>query len=75
MITNPPYNVPIDGHVSGLGTVKHREFTMASGEMSEAEFTSFLRTVFGHLSRVGTDGSVHYILMDLRYLGPEIESL
>ncbi|MGT2504166.1 hypothetical protein ACVOMS_31765 [Bradyrhizobium guangxiense] len=33
VFTDPPYNVPIDGHVSGLGAVKHREFKMASGEM------------------------------------------
>ncbi len=35
---DPPYNVRIAGHVSGLGTVSHREFAMASGEMSSAEF-------------------------------------
>ena len=39
---DPPYNVPIDGHASGLGSVKHAEFAMASGEMSEDEFIAFL---------------------------------
>ena len=29
-----PYNVPIDGHVSGLGQIRHREFVMAAGEMT-----------------------------------------
>ena len=43
VFTDPPYNVPIDDHVSGLGAVKHREFAMAAGEMSEAAFTEFLR--------------------------------
>jgi hypothetical protein len=42
--TDPPYNVPIDGNVCGLGRVHHREFAMASGEMTEADFTAFLRT-------------------------------
>ena len=42
IFTDPPYNVAIDGHVSGLGRVKHREFAMASGEMSEPEFVQFL---------------------------------
>ena len=42
VFTDPPYNVPIDGNVSGLGAVRHREFAMASGEMSQAEFTGFL---------------------------------
>jgi DNA modification methylase len=50
IFTDPPYNVPIEGHVSGLGKVKHREFAMASGEMSEAEFTTFLATVFQNLA-------------------------
>ncbi|HEV7265501.1 MAG TPA: ParB/Srx family N-terminal domain-containing protein [Falsiroseomonas sp.] len=44
VFTDPPYNVPIEGHVCGLGGVKHREFAMASGEMSEAAFTGFLTT-------------------------------
>ena len=48
VFTDPPYNVKIDGHVSGLGAIKHREFAMAAGEMSKAEFTRFLETVFGH---------------------------
>ena len=40
VFTDPPYNVRIDGHVSGLGRVQHREFAMASGEMTEDEFTA-----------------------------------
>jgi len=43
VISDPPYNVAIDGHATGLGNVRHREFGMASGEMSSAEFTEFLR--------------------------------
>jgi ParB-like chromosome segregation protein Spo0J len=34
VFTDPPYNVPIDGHVAGHGSVHHREFQMAVGEMS-----------------------------------------
>jgi len=37
VFADPPYNVPIEGNVSGLGAVHHREFMMASGEMNEAE--------------------------------------
>ena len=50
VFTDPPYNVQIDGHVSGLGSVKHREFAMASGEMTTSEFTAFLRDVFANLA-------------------------
>src|SRR5262249_843033 len=41
VFSDPPYNVPIDGHVSGLGRIRHRDFAMASGEMSQAEYTTF----------------------------------
>jgi DNA modification methylase len=68
VITDPPYNVRILGNVSGLGKVKHREFVMGSGEMSEAEFMHFLVTVFGHLVVVTVDGSIHFIFMDWRHL-------
>jgi hypothetical protein len=68
VFTDPPYNVPIDGHVGGLGSVKHREFAMASGEMSRSEFTSFLQTVFTNLRKHSVDGSIHFICMDWRHM-------
>ncbi len=67
-ISDPPYNVPIEGHVCGLGTVKHAEFAMASGEMSEAEFESFLAVTLGNLARFSGDGSIHYVFMDRRHM-------
>jgi hypothetical protein len=45
-ITDPPYNVKIDGHATGHGRTHHREFAMASGEMSQVEFADFLGKVF-----------------------------
>ena len=68
VFTDPPYNVPVDGHVCGLGSVKHAEFAMASGEMSEAEFTSFLKTVLANLAAASSDGSIHYVCMDWRHM-------
>jgi len=68
VFTDPPYNVPIDGHVCGLGSVKHAEFAMASGEMSEAEFVAFLQTVLRHMVGVSTDGAIHFVCMDWRHL-------
>lgn len=69
VFTDPPYNVKIDGHVSGLGAVKHREFAFASGEMTEAEFTAFLERVFASLVRSAVDGAIHFVCMDWRHLG------
>jgi DNA modification methylase len=68
VFTDPPYNVPIDGHVGGLGAVKHREFKMASGEMSPAEFQQFLKTVFANMAEVSIDGALHFICMDWRHM-------
>lgn len=63
--TDPPYNVSIAGHVSGTG--RYREFAMASGEMSDAEFTAFLKTSFANMAEVSADGSIHYVCMDWRH--------
>ena len=68
VFADAPYNVPIDGHVGGLGAVKHREFKMASGEMTPAEFEHFLRTVFANMAEVSIDGAVHFICMDWRHM-------
>jgi DNA modification methylase len=68
VFTDPPYNVPIDGHVCGLGSVKHTEFAMASGEMSETEFTGFLETVLGQLAAHSVNGAIHFVCMDWRHL-------
>jgi DNA modification methylase len=68
VFTDPPYNVPIDGHVGGKGAIKHQEFAMASGEMTEAEFTSFLSDAFRNLVSHSLDGSIHFICMDWRHM-------
>jgi hypothetical protein len=44
VFTDPPWNIPIVGHVSGLGLIKHEDFAMGCGEMSGSEFEAFLRT-------------------------------
>lgn len=69
VFTDPPYNVPIAGHVSGLGKARHREFLQASGEMSPTQFTEFLRTALVNLARVSMDGAIHFICMDWRHMG------
>jgi DNA modification methylase len=68
VFSDPPYNVPIRGHVSGNGAVQHREFKMASGEMSEAEFVAFLSTSLRLLARHSTPGAVHFLCMDWRHV-------
>lgn len=67
VFADSPYNVKIGGHVSGLGSVKHREFEFASGEMSQAEFTQFLRAAFRNCVLFSESGSIHYQCMDHRH--------
>ena len=68
VFSDPPYNVPIDRHVCGLGSIRHAEFAMASGEMSKTEFTAFLSTVLGHMVAFSADGTIHFICMDWRHM-------
>jgi DNA modification methylase len=68
VFTDPPYNVPIDGHAGGLGAIHHRPFPMASGEMDRSEFTAFLRQAFRNLAAFSIDGALHYICIDWRHL-------
>jgi DNA modification methylase len=74
VFTDPPYNVAIDGHVCGLGRIHHRDFAMGCGEMSEAEFTAFLKTVFALLAENSIDGSIHQICMDWRHSWEMLEA-
>ncbi len=69
VFTDPPYNVKIDGNVCGLGSVKHREFAFASGEMSESEFTRFLTDTLGNATSVMRDGAIAFVCMDWRHMG------
>lgn len=66
---DPPYNVPVQGHVQGRGAIKHREFAFASGEMSREAFTAFLTDCLGACARHSSDGSIHYVCMDWRHAG------
>lgn len=69
VFTDPPYNVRVDGHVCGSGAVKHREFAMASGEMTPGEFQDFLRQALQAAAKVSRDGAIHFVCMDWRHLG------
>ena len=74
VFTDPPYNVAIDGNVSGLGKVRHREFAMASGEMTREEFVAFLSAAFANLTAHSCDGSIHLVCMDWRHMGEMLEA-
>jgi DNA modification methylase len=64
-----PYNVRIAGHVSGKGSVVHREFEMASGEMSPGEYTEFVVEGLSPLAAFCVDGSLHFVCSDSQHVG------
>jgi DNA modification methylase len=66
--TDPPYNVSIRKHARGLGRNEHREFAIASGELSDVEFSHFLQTIFGLIAAVSIDGSIVFACIDWAHL-------
>jgi len=68
VFADPPYNVRIDGHVSGKGRLKHREFVSGAGELSGPEFTAFLSGACRLAAAFSIDGSVHYWCMDWAHI-------
>jgi DNA modification methylase len=68
VFADPPYNVPIDGHVCGLGRIRHREFAMGVGEMSAAKFTAFLHQTLGHAAASCRNGAIAFVCIDWRHI-------
>lgn len=66
VLTDPPYNVPIAGNVSGLGKKTHSDFRMASGEMDDVQWQAFLDNVLALLSETLVEGGVIFAFMDWR---------
>lgn len=67
VFVDPPYNVKVDGHVSGKGKVRHREFAQGIGEFNRDEFIGFLATTCGLLAKHSKDGAIHFVCMDWRH--------
>jgi len=74
VFTDPPYNDAIEGNVSGLGRTRHRDFAMASGEMTREEFMSFLSAALANLAAYSIDGSIHFVCMDWRHMGEMLQA-
>ena len=63
---DPPYNVKINGHANAKG--RHREFAMASGEMTTEVFRTFLADTLGACIALSRNGAVHFVCMDWRHM-------
>ena len=73
VITDPPYNVKLEGHVGRSEAIRKHDFAMAKGELSSQQFQSFLKTALGHAAQYSRDGAIHFVCMDWRHL-PELFS-
>jgi len=74
VFTDPPYNLAIDGNVCGLGRVRHREFAMASGEMSRQDFATFLTQTLTNTTSFCRDGAIAFVCMDWRHMDELLEA-
>lgn len=68
VFTDPPYNVPVQGHVRIGGASMHREFAMGVGEMSVAGFRAFLAQSLGTTLSQLLPGGVMMVCMDWRHV-------
>jgi len=68
IFTDPPYNVPVQGHVRCARNSDHREFAMASGEMSDGEFHTFLVVVITQLLHCLPKGGIIMVCIDWRHV-------
>jgi DNA modification methylase len=74
VFVDPPYNVPIVGHATGLGAIRHREFAMAAGDMSKSKYTDFLARGFSLLSLHSVQGSIHFVCCDWRHIAEALDA-
>ncbi len=72
--TDPPYNVPIDGHVCGSGRIRHRNFAMGVGEMKKDQFAGFLVDTLGLAAARCRDGAIAFVFMDWRHMGELLDA-
>ena len=68
VFADPPYNIRI-ASVQGRGKIKHKEFAVASGELTPAQFTAFLIECLQLAAKHSADGAIHYVCMDWRHIG------
>jgi hypothetical protein len=64
LVADAPYNVRIQGHAVGREKTRHREFKMASGEVSEEAFTVFPPAFIRHAVAFSENGSIHYLFIE-----------
>jgi hypothetical protein len=67
VVTDPPYGVPIQGHVAGKGATKYREFVEMSGKQTDAQLTTFFRSFLRNCATYSVDGAMVYSFIDWKH--------
>ena len=67
LFSDPPYNIEIQGFAVGAGSIKHREFVAASGEMTDEQFVEFLTNYLSASATALAEGGIGYLCMDWRH--------
>jgi DNA modification methylase len=75
VFTDPPWNVRVNGHVSGKGRKKHREFAMASGEMSKPQFQGFLLSALQQMRPWCDPSAAYFCCMDWRHIDETVSAI
>jgi DNA modification methylase len=66
--TDPPYNLKVDGFISGKGRHRHREFVQGAGEMSDDEYFALLQNALGVMKTCCLPRALIYACIDWRHV-------
>jgi DNA modification methylase len=65
---DPPYNLPVNGFISGKGRNRHREFVQGSGELSDDQYFLLLRDAFAVLQALSATNALIFACIDWRHV-------
>jgi len=65
---DPPYNIPVDGFITGKGRHRHREFVQGAGELSTDEYFTLLRDSLLVLKECCVPTALVYACIDWRHV-------
>lgn len=66
VVADTPFNIPIEGFVSGLGKKKHKDFVAGVGEWSREQFLDFSIAFHDRCAAHLLDGGVFFSCIDWR---------
>jgi DNA modification methylase len=65
---DPPYNIKVDGFISGEGRRRHRQFVQGAGELSDDDYFTLLRNALSVLKACSDPSALLYACIDWRHI-------